>query len=82
MMIREGMVVKSTAGKDCGRYSVAVKCDERFVMICDGKHRRLANAKRKNARHLEPTEDFASNCMHSDKALRLFLRKYNLDKDD
>lgn len=81
MMIREGMVVKSIAGKDRGRYSVVVGCDEGFVLICDGKHRRLAAPKRKNPRHLEPTEDIASDCMHSNKALRRFLRKYNFDKD-
>lgn len=81
MMIRDGMVVKSIAGKDCGRYSVVVDCGEGFAMICDGRRRRLSSPKRKNLRHLEPTEDFASDCMHSDKALRRFLRKYNFDKD-
>jgi ribosomal protein L14E/L6E/L27E len=80
-MIREGMVVKSIAGKDCGRYSVVTECDEGFAMICDGRHRRLAHPKRKNLRHLQPTETFASDCMRSDKALRRFLRQYNSDNN-
>ena len=75
-MVKEGMVVKSNAGKDSGRYSVVVSCDEGFAMICDGRHRRLDKPKRKNIRHLEPTKDFVSDCLHSDKALRCFLRKY------
>lgn len=80
IMIREGMVVKSIAGKDRGRYSVVVSCREGCVMICDGRHRRLADPKRKNPRHLEPTDEFASDCMNSDKAIRKLLRKYNFDK--
>jgi ribosomal protein L14E/L6E/L27E len=80
IMIREGMVVKSIAGKDRGKYSVVLSCQEGYVMICDGKHHRLANPKRKNPRHLEPTNEFALDCIYSDKAIKKLLGKYNFDK--
>lgn len=82
MTMREGMVVRSIAGKDCGRYSVVVSCLDGCVMICDGKHRRLAAPKRKNLRHVEPTDEIAPDCMTSDRAIRRLLWKYNFGKDN
>lgn len=50
-----GSVVKAKAGRDSGRYFVIVETHERFVLIADGKTRKLGAPKRKNIRHLEFT---------------------------
>lgn len=52
----KGSVVKSTAGRDQGRYFVAVAAEDRFVFIADGKERKLENPKRKNVKHISPTD--------------------------
>lgn len=51
----KGLVVKSMAGRDQGRYFVAVAAQDRFVFIADGKEHRLENPKRKNVKHISPT---------------------------
>ncbi|MDD3242298.1 MAG: KOW domain-containing RNA-binding protein [Eubacteriales bacterium] len=51
-----GTVVRSRAGRDSGRYFVITAViDEKYVLICDGDVRRLANPKRKKLKHLELT---------------------------
>ncbi len=50
-----GSVVKSNAGRDQGRYYVAVAAEDRFVFIADGKVHKLACPKRKNVKHISPT---------------------------
>ena len=50
------MIVKSEAGRDKGTFHVAVGADDRCVYICDGKERKLEKPKRKNVKHISPTE--------------------------
>ena len=51
-----GMIVKSEAGRDKGTFHVAVGADDRCVYICDGKERKLEKPKRKNVKHISPTD--------------------------
>lgn len=56
--VRPGQRVRSTAGRDQGRYFIVTqRIDDRFVWVADGELRRLARPKRKNVRHLEIVDD-------------------------
>ena len=60
MDIRKGDVVYSRAGRDQGRYFLVLdEVDEQFVLIADGKLRRLEAPKRKKVKHLRvlPAQD-------------------------
>ncbi len=49
-----GRLVKSTAGRDRGRYFIVIReIDERFCEVADGDLRRLPRPKKKNKRHLQ-----------------------------
>lgn len=49
-----GSYVLSKAGRDKGRYFIVLSIiDENYVMICDGRHRRLENPKKKKVKHLK-----------------------------
>lgn len=53
MDIRKGDIVYSRAGRDQGRYFLVIdEVDEQFVLIADGKLRRLETPKRKKVKHL------------------------------
>lgn len=48
-----GRVVVSTQGHDAGRWHVIVNVlDTRYVLICDGEARKLAQPKKKQVKHL------------------------------
>lgn len=48
-----GQVVRSTAGRDCGRlYMVVGFAPPSFVLVADGRGRETARPKKKNVRHI------------------------------
>lgn len=48
-----GTIVKSKKGHDAGRtYVVMAVCNADFVLVCNGKHRKLDNPKQKRIKHL------------------------------
>lgn len=55
--MERGSVVRASAGKDKDGLFVVVGKDDKFILICNGKHRPLERPKRKNPSHLKPTED-------------------------
>lgn len=60
MDIRKGDIVYSRAGRDQGRYFLVIDTvDEQYVLIADGKMRRLETPKRKKVKHLRvlPAQD-------------------------
>ena len=53
MDIHLGLVVTSVAGRDKGRlFAVVGVVDENYVLIADGKLRRLEEPKRKKVKHI------------------------------
>ncbi len=49
-----GMIVRSRAGHDRGRLYIVVGVEsENYILLTDGKKRTLANAKRKNTKHVQ-----------------------------
>ena len=54
MDIKSGSIVLSTAGRDSNRmFSVVDVVDENYVLISDGRVRRLETPKKKKLKHLK-----------------------------
>lgn len=75
-----GRVVIAKAGRDSGGCFVVVGCtDEGYVLIADGKRRKLAHAKKKKIKHLYFTQMRIAGLeerLKGDRgALDAFLRK-------
>ena len=51
----KGMIVRSRAGRDAGRWCVIVELEENFAAIADGDLRTLEKPKRKKLMHLART---------------------------
>jgi len=52
--LRVGQLVRSKAGRDAGSYFLVVGVlDPRWVMVADGKLRKVGRPKKKNVKHLE-----------------------------
>ena len=76
MELKKGQIVKSKAGHDKGDLMMIADFDEKGVLLCDGKHRKLNNPKRKNLRHIELTElRLDLNTVDTDRKLRKTLNK-------
>lgn len=48
-----GMIVRSTAGNDAGRYYIILSAEGKRCLVTDGRHRKLCRPKAKNIKHLE-----------------------------
>ncbi|MGN1195382.1 MAG: hypothetical protein ACI4SB_07845 [Acutalibacteraceae bacterium] len=78
-MLERGRVVVSAAGRDKGRLLAVVGHDNGAVLVCDGKERPLKRAKRKNPRHLIPTEHrIDEDSLATDLRLRRTLRQFKI----
>ena len=75
-----GEIVKSLAGRDKGYLLCVVGYDEEFVLVCDGKERRLERPKKKNPKHLQAVscEKFTWQ-LRGNHALRKALNKLKGD---
>lgn len=76
MEAKIGMIVRSTAGRDKGRFMAVVSTEKGFVYLADGKERRLASPKKKNIRHISLTRTSVDTDGMTDKGLRNFLRDF------
>ena len=74
MMIEKGMVVKATAGKECGKLFIMTEFDEKSVFIADGRKRKLLKPKKKSLKHLRFTDNIVEMNDITDKKLRNVLR--------
>lgn len=52
MDIGRSDIVKSTAGRDKGKYFFVLDVEEEFLLLADGKTRKLERPKRKKRRHI------------------------------
>lgn len=53
--MKTGDLVCSLSGHDKGVYYAILNSDANTALVCDGRHRRLSNPKRKNIKHLKST---------------------------
>ena len=52
-----GRLVKSTAGRDCGRFFIVVgEIDEKYILLADGDLRRIESPKKKKLKHVKVYE--------------------------
>ncbi|MBR1555616.1 MAG: KOW domain-containing RNA-binding protein [Oscillospiraceae bacterium] len=70
------MVVSVTAGKEQNDFSLIVRMDEKYVWLADGRHRTLQNPKRKNPKHVRPTQTIWNPDGMTDSSLRKKLRLF------
>ena len=77
MEIRTGMIVRSAAGRDKGKFMVIAAIEGDFAYIADGKERSLSKPKKKRLKHIRVTNTVVSaDDMTTDKGLRKRLREY------
>ena len=53
MDIAKSNIVRSIAGRDAGSYFFVLATEEDFLLLADGKRRRLESPKRKRTRHVQ-----------------------------
>lgn len=71
MQLTEGLVVRSTAGHDSGRFGVIVGFRDGWPLVADGRERKLEHPKRKNPKHLAGTREKLNLCeIHGNTMLR------------
>ena len=56
MNIAKSDMVRSLAGRDAGSLYFVLSAEEEFLLLADGKHRRLENPKRKRKKHVTLVE--------------------------
>lgn len=80
MDIIKGSIVRAKAGRDKGGYFVVTDiCDEKRVMICDGKRRKVTSPKCKNIIHLEPTS-VVLNEFTTNRQIKNYLKSFMEEK--
>ncbi len=69
--MKEGLIVKSLKGHDTGRiYLVIALLGDDFVLLCDGKYRRIDNPKQKRIKHLEIIGEITPLAELTDSSIR------------
>ncbi|MCR4842622.1 MAG: KOW domain-containing RNA-binding protein [Eubacterium sp.] len=79
-----GMLVISHAGHDKNRMYFVIGNDGEFVMLCDGKYRKLSNPKRKNIKHVTPVKNAPSEILqlageegsYTDEGIKRAIKTY------
>lgn len=56
-----GQVVIVLSGREAGMYAVVVRLDDSCVWLADGHKRKFDKPKRKNRRHIQPTNYIAED---------------------
>lgn len=79
MDIVKSNIVKSTAGRDEGDFFFVLDTQEEFLLLADGKRRRVENPKRKKRKHVslvgESHSVVAEKIRSSEKVTNSELRK-------
>jgi ribosomal protein L14E/L6E/L27E len=76
MRLQVGTVVCAIAGKEQNNFYLIVKTDENYVWLADGRHRTMQNPKRKNPKHVRPTQTRWDTDGMTDAGLRKKLRLF------
>ena len=77
-----GRVVISSAGRDKTKVMVIVKETENYLLVCDGKERRLTRPKRKNPKHLRLTKLYLeAHQLETNRDLRKALKAIGYEEE-
>ena len=74
--IEVGSVVKSLAGRSKDGYFAVLEISDGFVRIADGKSYKCEKPKRKNIKHISPTQEKLAVSELTNKRLRRILREF------
>ncbi|WP_300409513.1 KOW domain-containing RNA-binding protein [Lagierella sp.] len=79
----EGQVVRSLTGRDKGKFQLVLRLlDKDYVMVVDGKRRKLENPKKKKIKHLQKTKTiFELSEVSNDCHIRKLLKEFVNDKE-
>ncbi len=82
--ITEGTVVKAVAGRDDDKFFAVTKiCEDKgYILIADGKTRKLDNPKKKNIKHVRVTGTVINLNEITDKKLKMILRNFSEDESE
>ncbi len=72
-----GMIVRSRAGRDKGKFLAVIKADEEFVYLADGKERKLEKPKKKRIKHVAFTNTVIDTDNLTDKKLRSVIMEFS-----
>ena len=79
MDIAKSMIVKSTAGRDKGKLFFVLEVEGEFLLLADGKTRKVENPKRKKQKHtvfaMESDTRVAEKIRSGDKITNSELRR-------
>ena len=79
MDISKSDIIESLAGRDKGNFFYVIDVEDNYVLIADGKGRKLENPKRKKLKHVRRvtrTETrVAAKILNGDKVLNSELRR-------
>ncbi len=76
MEISKGLIVKSIAGKDVGKFFVVFDYDDKEVVISDGKKRPIEHMKKKNKKHISlTTKRLNERSMETNREIRKALNE-------
>lgn len=77
-----GEIVFSKAGRDRNKAMVITVVTENYLLVCDGKERRLERPKRKNPKHLQFTGlSLEPHRFETNRALRKALKAYSYEEE-
>ena len=76
MKLNVGSVVRAKAGRDNGGFFVVTALGKDHCFIADGKSRKLASPKRKNIKHIAPTDSMIDINDITDKKLRKLMKEF------
>ena len=72
-----GQIVRSLAGHDRGALYCVLDAEGGFLLLCDGKKRRLERPKRKKLFHLAPTATvLPEEALRTNRQIRSALRRF------
>lgn len=80
MKLNKGSVVRAAAGRDSGKLFAVTEVQGGYCFIADGKTRKLASDKRKNIKHICPTDSMIDLNDITDKKLRILLRQLAVEE--
>jgi ribosomal protein L14E/L6E/L27E len=77
--IRVGQIVRVIRGREIGAHAIVIGLDEpHYVWLADGDHRKFDSPKRKNRKHIQPTnqvaEDVVNNLLNTGRVTNAKLR--------
>ncbi len=81
MEAKIGMIVRSAAGRDKGRFMAVVSTENGFVYLADGKERKLSSPKKKNIKHVTFTKTSVDIDGMTDKGLRRLLCEFTGEEE-